>query len=281
MRRSKGFTLIELLVVIAIIALLVSILVPTLGRARELARQAGCMANVSAMGKAVALYSGTYDDKYPFPLFFTGGNPNTLTGLPTTQFLVGTTTTTTLNYANLATSLGSCTNAMQNLWILVKENTISANAFKCPSDTSSDQPGAGYFFTANTQYSYGIQWPYDGAAAGGTDNPYSLDNQNLSGATVIFADRAPGTGSTAAVVNGNISPAVTPSNHKDTGEILGRRDTSVKKYASINDSKAGYGGDEIYAGGDNGGTVAGTPGGEPVLTTTGGPDTSIVPNPSR
>ena len=54
MRRTKGFTLIELLVVIAIIALLVSILLPSLNRARELAKRAICGANLNSIGKGIA-----------------------------------------------------------------------------------------------------------------------------------------------------------------------------------------------------------------------------------
>jgi len=65
MKRSKGFTLIELLVVVAIIALLVSILLPTLGRARELAKQALCSANLNAVGKAWVLYGNDANDQPP------------------------------------------------------------------------------------------------------------------------------------------------------------------------------------------------------------------------
>jgi prepilin-type N-terminal cleavage/methylation domain-containing protein len=54
---SKGFTLIELLVVIAIIALLVSILVPSLGVARELSRRTVCMTNMHAMGLGIGMYA--------------------------------------------------------------------------------------------------------------------------------------------------------------------------------------------------------------------------------
>ena len=52
-----AFTLIELLVVIAIIALLVSILVPSLGRAKDMARLVVCASNGSAIGKAAMLYT--------------------------------------------------------------------------------------------------------------------------------------------------------------------------------------------------------------------------------
>ena len=64
MRRVNAFTLIELLVVIAIIALLVSILVPSLTRARDMARKAACSVNMSNHGKSMALYVSLYDS-YP------------------------------------------------------------------------------------------------------------------------------------------------------------------------------------------------------------------------
>lgn len=57
-RRSfKAFTLIELLVVIAIIALLLSILMPTLYRAKESVRQTVCQSNLRNIGIAVTLYA--------------------------------------------------------------------------------------------------------------------------------------------------------------------------------------------------------------------------------
>ena len=55
-RRRSGFTLIELLVVIAIIALLVSILIPSLQSARELARNAVCKTHFKGLGLGLQFY---------------------------------------------------------------------------------------------------------------------------------------------------------------------------------------------------------------------------------
>jgi prepilin-type N-terminal cleavage/methylation domain-containing protein len=60
----EAFTLIELLVVVAIISLLVSILLPSLTQARELARRAVCCANLHHIGLGTATCAGDNDEWY-------------------------------------------------------------------------------------------------------------------------------------------------------------------------------------------------------------------------
>jgi prepilin-type N-terminal cleavage/methylation domain-containing protein len=61
-KKPRGFTLIELLVVIAIIALLISIILPSLRQARETARMTSCLANQHSLGQAYVLFVGDHKD---------------------------------------------------------------------------------------------------------------------------------------------------------------------------------------------------------------------------
>ncbi len=61
----RAFTLVELLVVIGIIALLVSILMPALSRAQQMAKQTACLSNLRMMGQGLQMYLNENHNYYP------------------------------------------------------------------------------------------------------------------------------------------------------------------------------------------------------------------------
>src|SRR4051794_30808891 len=71
-RFRRGFTLVELLVVIGIIVLLISILLPSLGRAREQANRVKCASNLQQIRRAIVMYANENKGDYPRTFAKTG-----------------------------------------------------------------------------------------------------------------------------------------------------------------------------------------------------------------
>jgi prepilin-type N-terminal cleavage/methylation domain-containing protein/prepilin-type processing-associated H-X9-DG protein len=61
---SRAFTLIELLVVVAVVSILISILLPALGKARRAARATQCASNIRQLQAALDLYASDHDDRF-------------------------------------------------------------------------------------------------------------------------------------------------------------------------------------------------------------------------
>ena len=132
-RGSPGFTLIELLVVVAIIALLISILLPSLGRAREQAKKSFCSNNISQFGRACHIYVGEF--KYfaphaPYPQWMKTGANTTFEGMntgawdPNIGFL--------MTYAMRMTPPARDTESGHFLWLVLGEDELP-DIVVCPS----------------------------------------------------------------------------------------------------------------------------------------------------
>lgn len=71
-RKRRTFTLVEILVVIAIIAILMSLLFPALGKARDTAKDAACLGNEKQMSAAIAQYTDDWSGWIPVSSFSGG-----------------------------------------------------------------------------------------------------------------------------------------------------------------------------------------------------------------
>ena len=171
MKRSKGFTLIELLVVVTIIALLVAILMPTLARARELARQALCAANMKGIGNALGLYMHSEKEAWP-KIDHTGGVWAPMDPDPAVQNFETFDGVGSGDYtAPFGADMGIWGEGIQqSLFLLVVEKLLAESLFLCPSNPTNEKADRGgttaggvnileHGFAEDRNISYGMHWP--------------------------------------------------------------------------------------------------------------------------
>jgi prepilin-type N-terminal cleavage/methylation domain-containing protein len=108
-RAPRGFTLIELLVVIAIIAVLIGILLPALGRARDAGRAVVCQSNVRQMGVAAIAYAQEYKEEiWPATVNVNSRRFTAWARLPDPNFPVGVGRGLLYKYLQDVEKIGEC-----------------------------------------------------------------------------------------------------------------------------------------------------------------------------
>ena len=235
------------MVVVGVVAVLMAILLPVIGRAREGANRTACAANLRQIGNLLLNYSLENRGNYPRTKYTPGATATYFTGAADTDPFTG---------ANV-----SANDVTAALFLLARGQAAPANLFICPSSLERADNFGGIAakkrsnFTSSANLSYSFQCPYPDAA--GATAGYRWNNRQKS-TFVLMADLNPGVSNTADDVT---TPTPTSSakqqkiansrNHNKAGQNVLYADGHVVFAATV---FAGVNGDNIYT--RQGATVA-------------------------
>jgi prepilin-type N-terminal cleavage/methylation domain-containing protein len=197
-RRLRGFTLIELLVVIAIIALLISILLPSLSRARELSKRLVCASNIKGIGTSSKIYANDNNERWMIPAFREGqideegidyikdNEPFTIP--PNDPGEVGwNREDQTTSETAVSTAGSSAASTTRAYWMMVRSGDITVKQFVCPSGNDQEDETENldlyYDFEQYMNISYGYQVPF---GPRDTQPREGMDNRQI-----LAADKGP------------------------------------------------------------------------------------------